>query len=261
LEDYPPQQSAPVAATARPRTAQLSDVKSGSMSFNMFSMGMCPTSCVEPPTVPAPCSPGKRRRKRERRNRAGIFVGIEEQIAKLEQELKQVRLQVACQERRIAELETKAMRTKGKDRAAKMPAQSLPSSSNEVDLVRQVVARRKETGPASGNDGPEPSAPDQGSQARAPRPVRVGRRRRSRRRRRKSRNTQECGPACSDPCSLPTGQTGNESRRSVPGPECTMLAIQGNGTSVPSAADEQGLKTDASVGSVARARKYAVLYA
>ena len=40
-----------------------------------------------------------------------------------------------------------------------------------------------------------------------------------------------------------------------------MLAIQGNGTSVPSAADEQGLMTDASVGSVARARKYAVLYA
>jgi hypothetical protein len=170
LENYPPQQSAPVAATARPRPAQLPDAKTGSMSVNMFSMGMCPASCAEPPTVPVPCPPGKRRRRRKRRSRTGAFVGIEERVAKLEQELKQVRLQVACQERRMAELETKAMRTKGKDRAAKMPAQSPPSSTDEANSACQVVTRRNETGPASGNDGPESSAPDQGSQARAPRP-------------------------------------------------------------------------------------------
>ncbi len=225
MEDYPPQQSVPVTATARPRTAQLSDAKSGSMSVNVFSMGMCPASCVEPPTVPVPCSPSKRRRRRKRRSRAGAFVRIEERIAKLEQELKQVRFQVACQERRIAELETKAMRTKGKDRAAKMPAQSLPSSGNEVNLVRQIATRRKETGPASRNDGPEPSAPDQGSQARAPRPVRAGRRLRPRRRRRKSRNTQDVALPVLIRAACPMGQTGNESRRSVPGPEWGMVPV------------------------------------
>jgi hypothetical protein len=115
LEDYPPQQSAPVAATARPRSAQLPDERTGSMSVNMFSMGMCPASCAEPPTVSVPCPPGKRRRRRKRRNRTGAFVGIEERVAKLEQELKQVKLQVACQERRIAELELKTMRAKDKE--------------------------------------------------------------------------------------------------------------------------------------------------
>ena len=57
LEDYPSQQSAPVAATARPRPAQLPDTKNGSVSVNMFDMGMCPASCAKPPTVPVPCPP------------------------------------------------------------------------------------------------------------------------------------------------------------------------------------------------------------
>jgi hypothetical protein len=263
LEDYPPQQNAPVAATTRPRPAQLPNAKDGSMSVNLFDMGMCPALCAEPPTGSVPCLPSKRRRRRKRRSRIGAFVGIEEQVAKLEQELKQVRLQVACQELRIAELEIKTIRTKGKDRAAKILAQSppAPASTDEADPARRTVTRRKETGPASGDDGSEPGVLDQESQARAPRPDQVKRRQRSRKRRRKSRSSQVSGPANSDPRSLLTDQTGNESKKSVPGPECTTLAIQGSSTGVPSAAAVQGLTVDASVGSVARARKYAVLYA
>ncbi len=137
LEDYPSQQSAPVAATARPRPAQLPDTKNGSVSVNMFDMGMCPASCAKPPTVPVPCPPSKRRRRRKRRNQTGAFVGIEEREAKLEQELKQVRLQVACQERRIAELETNATRTKGKERLQKCLSKvPLPARTRPIRLTR-----------------------------------------------------------------------------------------------------------------------------
>jgi hypothetical protein len=153
------------------------------------------------------------------------------------------------------------MRTKGKDRAAKFPAQSPPSSTEEANSACQVVTRRNAIDPASGDSGPGSSAPDQGNQAPAPRPDQVGKRHKPRRRRRKSRSTQESGPACSDPRSLPTDQSGDKSGRSVPGPECTLLAIQGSSASVPSAADDQGLATDASVGTAAKARKYAMLYA
>jgi hypothetical protein len=231
------------------------------MSVNMFSMGMCPTSCGEPPTVPGPIPPRKRRRRRRKRSRISAFVGVEERVTKLEQELKQVKLQVACQERRIAELEARTVRTKGKDRAAEILAQSPPPSMDEASSACQDATRRNAIGPASGNNGPEPSAPDQGNQAHVPRPDQVGRRHKPRRRRRKSRSAQESGPACSDPRSLPTDQTGDKSGRSIPGPECTLLAIQESSASVPSAADDQGLATDASVGTAARARKYAVLYA
>jgi hypothetical protein len=182
-------------------------------------------------------------------------------VAKLEQELKQVRLQVACQERRIAEVEAKVMRPKGKDRAAKMPAQKPPPSTHEANSAGQVVIKRDATGLASGNSGPGSSAPDQGNQAHAPRPDQVRKKHKPRRRRRKSRSTPEPGPACSDPCSLSTDQTGDESEKSAPGPECALLAIQGSSASVPSAADGQGPATDARVGTAARARKYAVLYA
>ncbi len=182
-------------------------------------------------------------------------------MAKLEQELKQVRLQVACQEGRIAELEAKAMRPKGKDRATKLPAQRLPSSTDEADSACQVVTKRNAASPASGNNGPESSVPDQGSQAHAPRPGQVGKKCKPRRQRRKSRSTREPGSAYPDPCSLPTDRAVGESGSSVPGPECTLLAIQGSSASVPSAADDQGLATDASVGTAARTRKYTVLYA
>jgi hypothetical protein len=137
LEDYPPQQSALAGTTAKPRPAQLPGDETGSMSVNMFSMGMCPTSCGEPPTVPGPIPPRKRRRRRRKRSRISAFVGVEERVTKLEQELKQVKLQVACQERRIAELEARAVRTKGKDRAAEIIAQSPPPSTNEANSACQ----------------------------------------------------------------------------------------------------------------------------
>jgi hypothetical protein len=66
LEDYIPQQSAPISVTARPKPAQLPGGKSGSMSVNMFSMGMCPAPCAEPPNVPVPHPLGKRRRRRKK---------------------------------------------------------------------------------------------------------------------------------------------------------------------------------------------------
>ena len=94
-----------------------------------------------------------------------------------------------------------------------------------------------------------------------PRSGRVGKRRKPRRRRRKSGSTQEPGSDCLDPCSLPTYRTAGESGRFVPEPEGTLLAIQRSSASVPSAAYDQGAATHTSVGTAARTRKYAVLYA
>ncbi len=263
LEDYPPQQNTPVATTTTPRPAQLPNARNGSMSVNMFDMGMCPASCAVPPAAAVPRPSSKRRHRRKKRSRAGAFVGIEERVVNLEQELKQVRLQVACQERRIAELELKAMHTKGEDEIAKTPGRSplAPVSTDETNPAHQIATRKREVDPASKNEGSKPSALDQESQARAPRPDRMKRGQRLRKRRRKSRNAPEFGHVNSDARSLPIVQTGNESGESVPESEYTMLTNQGSGTVVPSAAAVQGLTTDASIGSVARARKYAVLYA
>ncbi len=47
----------------------------------------------------------------------------------------------------------------------------------------------------------------------------------------------------------------------MPEPEGALLAIQENSASVPSAADDQGAATHASVGAAARIRKYAMLHA
>ena len=47
----------------------------------------------------------------------------------------------------------------------------------------------------------------------------------------------------------------------MPKPEGTLLAIQGSSASVPSAADDQGAATHASVGAAARIMKYTGLYA
>jgi hypothetical protein len=186
---------------------------------------------------------------------------MEERVAKLEQELKQIRLQVACQERRIAELEAKAMRPKGKDRAIKSPAQRLLPSIDEAGPACQVATKRSAASPASGNDEPESIVPDQIGQARAPRPGQAVKKRKPRKRRRKGGSTREPGSAYPDPCSLTTDRTVGKSGGSVPEPGDTLLAIQGSDASVPSAVDDQGPATHASVGTAARIRKYAVLYA
>jgi hypothetical protein len=261
LEDYPPQQSAPVAVTARPRSAQLPSGKTGSMSVNMFSVGMCPASCEEPPTVPAPHPLGKRRRRRKRRRRTGAFVGVEERVAKLEQELKQIKLQVACQERRIAELEAKVTCPKGKSRATKSPAQCLSHNTNEAYPACQAVTKGSAAYPAGGNGESESNVPDHGGQTLVPRSGRVGKRRKPRRQRAKSGSIQVPSADCLDPCSLPIYRTVGESGRFVPKPEGTLLAIRGSSTSVPSAVDDQGAATHDSVGAAAGIRKYAVLYA
>jgi hypothetical protein len=60
---------------------------------------------------------------------------------------------------------------------------------------------------------------------------------------------------------LPTDRTVGEDRRLVLKPESTLLAIQRNSASVPSAADNQGAAAHASVEAAARIRKYTVLYA
>ena len=114
---------------------------------------------------------------------------------------------------------------------------------------------------ASGNDEPESSVPDQGGQTPVPRSGQVGKRHKPRKQRRKSGSTREPGSDYPDPCSLPTDRTVGESGRSVPEPEGTLLAIQGSSASVPLAADDQGPAMHASVGTAARTRKYAVLYA
>jgi hypothetical protein len=260
LEDYPSQQSAPAAVTVKPRPAQLPGGKTGSKSVNMFSVGMCPASYAESPTVPAPHPLGKRRRRRKKRRRTGAFVGIEERVAKLEQELKQVRLQVACQGRRIAELEAKTTRPKGKDRATKSPTQRFLPSTDEADPACQVVTKGSAADSASGNSELESSVPDREGQTLVSRPGWVRKKRKPRRQKRKNESTQEPGSDCLDPCSLPTDWTVSESRKFVPKPEGTLLAIQGSSASVPSAADDQGAAMHAGGEAAARIRKYTMRY-
>ncbi len=263
LEDYPPQQNTPVATTTTPRPAQLSNARNGSMSVNMFDMGMCPASCAVSPTAAVPRPSSKRRRRRKRKSRASTFVGIEERVANLEQELKQVKLQVACQERRIAELELKTMHTKGEGKFLMTPGRSplAPVSTDETNPAHRTATRKREVDPAYENAGSKASALNQEGQAHAPRPDQTKRRQRLWKQRRKSRDAPEVGSVDSGPRSLPVVQAGNESGKSIPESECRTLANQRSGTVVPSAAAVQGLTTDTSVGSVARARKHAVLYA
>jgi hypothetical protein len=169
LEDYPTQQTTSAAVTAKP--VQLNDGKAGGMSVNVFSMGVCPASCTEPPTGPEPRSLGKRRRRRRRRRRPGIPDGIEEWVAKLEQELKQIKLQVAGQERRIAELEAEVTSSKGKNQKAKSPVQRSLPNMDGADPACQTVTR--ESTVTTGN--PVPSFPDQKGQPPCPNPAGPGR--------------------------------------------------------------------------------------
>jgi hypothetical protein len=250
------------------------------MSVNMFNMDMCPASCATPPTASVPHSPKKRRRKRKRGSRISAFAGIEELVAKLENELKQVRLQVARQERRIAELEIRTMRPEGNDRAARMPGRNPPGSvsTNKANPVHRTAVGRKGVGPADESDGSKSGDSDQKSQAHVSRPDQVKRKRRSRKGRRRSENTQEGrsaphaltladdrpeehGPANLNPRDLPSDRVGNESGKPVPEVECTTLTSRGSGAVVPSTATVQESMADASVGIAAGTRKYAVLCA
>ncbi len=280
LEDYSPQQAAPVVATTTPRLVRPPGARDGSMSVNMFNMDMCPAPCATPSAASVPHSPKKRRRKRRRSNRINAFTGIEERVAKLEEELKQVRLQLARQERRKAELETRTKRPEGNDRATRMFEQDLlgPDSMNKTNSTHRTAVGRKGVGPEDGSDGSKSGDFDQKNRAQVSRTGQVERKRRSRKRKRRSKNAQEGRtgshtPALADnrpgePSSvsfdhrgLPSGRAGNESGKPFPGTGCTTLTSRGNSVVTPSAAVVRESVPGTGVGIAARGRKYAVLYA
>jgi hypothetical protein len=255
LEDYPTQQNTSAAVTARP--VQLNDGKAGGMSVNVFSMDGCPASCAEPLTGSEPQPFGKRRRRRRRRRRLGIPDGIEEWAAKLEQELKQIKLQVASQERRIAELEAEVTSSKGKNQKAKLPVQRFLPNMDGADPARQTEAR--ESTVSTGN--PVPSFLDQRGQPPVPQPGRARKRRRPRRRNPKNKSVQMPSPDYLSPHSSPKERVAGESRRSVLKPGSTQLAIQANSARVPPATGDQRAATHENVGGGVRIMKYTGLYA
>jgi hypothetical protein len=179
----------------------------------------------------------------------------------LEQELKQIRLQVAGQERRIAELEAEVMCSKSKNRKVKPPVQHLPSHTDGAGSACQTVARGSAAGLANGTSNPVLSFPDQESQTPVPQPGRAGRRRKSRRKNFKSKSVQESDSGCPGPHSLPNGWTVGENRRVALKPESTQLAIQSNNARVPPTTGDQRAVTHDSVGAAARIMKYTGLYA
>ncbi len=180
---------------------------------------------------------------------------------KLEQELKQIRLQVACQERRIAELEAKVTCSKGKNRKVKSPARHLPFNTDGAGPACQTVARGSAASLANGTGNPESSFPDQGGQTPASQPSRVGKRRKSRRKNLKSGSMQEPVSGCPGPYNLPTDRTVGENRRVVLKPESAQLAIQMNSASTPPATGNQRAATHDSGGAASRIMKYTGLYA
>jgi hypothetical protein len=255
LEDYPTQQNTSAAVTAKP--VQLNDGKAGSMSVNVFSMGVCPASCAEPPTGPEPKPPGERRRRRRRRRRPGIPDGIEEWVVKLEQELKQIKLQVAGQERRIAELEAEVASSKGKNQEAKLPVQRLLPSVDGADQAGQAITR----GSTGSTGNPVPSFPDQRGQTPVPQPGRARKRRRPRRRNLKNKSVQMPSPDCLNPHSPTKERVAGENRRFALKPGSIQLAIQANSARVPPATGDQRAATRESIGSEVRIMKYTGLYA
>jgi hypothetical protein len=77
------------------------------MSVNMFNVDMCRPPHTSSSPAPVLHPPKKGRRKQKKSNQTGALASVEERFKKLEDELRQVRLQLTRQERRIAELESK----------------------------------------------------------------------------------------------------------------------------------------------------------
>jgi hypothetical protein len=182
---------------------------------------------------------------------------MEEWVAKLEQELKQIKLQVAGQERRIAELEAEVMSSKGKNQKAKLPVRCFLPNMDGADPARQTEAR--ESTASTGN--PVPSFPDQRGQPPVPQPGRARKRRRPRRRNPKSKSVQMPGSNCFSPHSPPEERVAGKNRRSVLKPGSTQLAIQASSAKVPPATGDQRAATHEGVGSEVRIMKYTGLYA
>jgi hypothetical protein len=250
------------------------------MSVNMFSVDMCSTPCAAAPTAPVPNSPKKRRRKRKRGSRTSAFAGIEECVTKLEDELKQVRLQLAHQERRIAELEAMTMCPEGKDGAARTFGRNPPgpASTGRTYSNQRTAVGGRGIGPAGGSGGSRSGNPDQESQAQVSRPAQVKRKRRPRKKRCESKNVQEdrtrhhglsiadqrpgeYSPANLDHRSSPSGRVGDGNSGLVPRAECMTLTNRENDTVEPSTETAQEPMVGASVGITASNRKYTVTYA
>ncbi len=255
LEDYSPQQSTLATTTAKP--AQLDNERAGGMSVNVFSMGVCPASCAEPPTTPALRPPGKRRRRRRRRRQPGIPDGVKEWVAKLEQELKQIKLQVAGQERRIAELEAEVTGSKSKNQKAKLPVQRPLPNMDGTDPACQTATR--ESTVSTGN--PVSRFPGQRGQNPVPQPGRARKRGRPKRRNPKDKSVRTPSPDYLSPHSPPKERVAGENRRFALKSGSTQLAIQASSARAPPATGDQKAATHESVGGEVKIMKYTGLYA
>jgi hypothetical protein len=175
--------------------------------------------------------------------------------------LKQIKLQVAGQERRIAELEAKVACSKGKNRKVKPPVQHLPFNTDGAGSACQTVARGSAASLANDTGNPVSSFPDQEGQTPVSQPGRIRKRRKSRRKSFKSGNVQKSDSGGPGPHGLPNVRTVGENRRVVPKPGGTQLAILMDSASVPPATGDQRAATHDSVGAAARIMKYTGLYA
>jgi hypothetical protein len=171
--------------------------------------------------------------------------------------LKQIKLQVAGQERRIAELEAEVTRSKGKNQKVKPPVQRLSPNAGGADSACQTVTR----GSTASTGNPVPSSPDQRGQTPVPQPGRVRRKRRPRRRNPKNKSVRGPSPGCLSPHNLPEERVAGEDRRLALKTGSTQLAIQTNSARVPPVSGNQRAATHERVGGEVRIMKYTGLYA
>jgi hypothetical protein len=148
----------------------------------------------------------------------------------LEDELKQVRLQLIHQEHWIAELENKTVRRRS-------------ASGQQTQLGEKPLLPSART---------KPIRPD--------RPV-LGKRRLALLLRVAVPDQARRMPVNPDHRSLPGGCVGNGSGKPAPVAECTALASLGKNALMPSTEADREPTTDAGIGTAARNRKYAMLYA
>jgi hypothetical protein len=280
LEDYSLQQTAPVVAAVNARLARPTRSGNGGMSVNMFNVDMCPPPCTASPVAPVLHTPKKRRRKRKRGNQAGALASVEERVKKLEDELKQVRLQLTRQEHRIAELENKMVCPEVSGKAADAVGRKALTSvdANKANSIRRTVAGKRDASPPARNGSPRAGDPNQKDQAQATQPAQPKRRRRPRRKRRRSKHVRgdrtetntlslageklvRCGPVNSGHCGQPGGCVGGKNSEAAPVAGCTALASLGGGGPALSTGNDREPTRDIGLGFAARNRKYAVLYA
>jgi hypothetical protein len=250
------------------------------MSVNMFNVDMCPAPCTASSVAPVLHPPKKRRRKRKKGNQAGALASVEERVKKLEDELRQVRLQLTRQEHRIGELRNKMVCTEVSIRAADAVGRKALTSVNadRANSIRRIVAGKKEASPPAESSSPRAGDPNQKNRSQAPQPAQPKRRRRPRRKRRRGKRVREdrteantlflagekpagYGSINSGHRGQPSGCVGGESSEPAPVAECATVASLGGGALAPSTGNDREPTMDTGLGLAARNRKYAVLYA